>query len=321
MAAPFAVAADPLLADLVAAAVLAPSSHNTQPWRFRVTGERLELWADRRRRLPVNDPDDRELTISCGAALLNARVAARHAGRELAVTLLPDAGEPDLLARATLGREIAAGVEPLRAAIADRRTHRARFLDEPVDAGIVRRLEDAAATEGAWLEVLDEDRRGRLAELVAAGDQHQFADARWRRELASWMHPRRAGDGLVFPGAVVPVTRFVIRHLDVGSGTAGRDAKLAAGSPVLALLATHRDDPRSWLRAGQALQRLLLTAAASGLQASFLNQPVQVADLRPQACALLDTQGVAHLVLRLGRPAKRLAPAPRRPVHDVLQED
>jgi hypothetical protein len=52
--------------SLVSAAVRAPSSHNTQPSWFRCAGETIELYADRSRALPVNDPFDRELTISCG---------------------------------------------------------------------------------------------------------------------------------------------------------------------------------------------------------------------------------------------------------------
>ena len=88
---------------LVRYAVLAPSTHNTQPWLFRVRGDALELFADRSRALPIADPSGRELTISCGAALQFARMAARNLKREASVELLPDPDEPDLLARLRLG--------------------------------------------------------------------------------------------------------------------------------------------------------------------------------------------------------------------------
>jgi len=94
---------DPLpLRELVAAAILAPSSHNTQPWRFRLAAHRIDLWADRTRALPVNDPDDRELLLSCGAALFNLRVASARHGLAASVVLQPDAAHPDLLARVAL---------------------------------------------------------------------------------------------------------------------------------------------------------------------------------------------------------------------------
>jgi hypothetical protein len=257
-----------LLRSVVEQAVLAPSSHNTQPWVFRIDGETLELYADRTRALAVNDPHDRELTISCGAALLNARLAAEHAGAKLDIGLLPDGEEDDLLARAGFAGD-GVGDESLLAAIATRRTYRKDFADGDVPSDALAALEHAAADEGAWLELLDADQRAQFVALVAEGDRRQFADARWRRELASWMHPRRKGDGLAYSELVAPVTRFVVRHFDVGKGAAGRDAELAQRSPVLVVVATDGDRVLDWLRAGQALQRLLLTATAAGLQASY----------------------------------------------------
>jgi hypothetical protein len=87
-------------------AVLAPSSHNTQPWQFRLDGDTVELYADRHRVLHVIDPQDRELVISCGAALLNIELAIAHLGRAHDVEVFPEPGDPDLLARVTLGRTV-----------------------------------------------------------------------------------------------------------------------------------------------------------------------------------------------------------------------
>ncbi|MGB1836981.1 nitroreductase family protein, partial [Marinobacter adhaerens] len=86
------------LAAILESATLAPSSHNTQPWRFELGQTGISLFADRLRALPVNDPDDRELTISCGCALFNLRIAAAHAGFNTECQLLPDPGDEDLLA-------------------------------------------------------------------------------------------------------------------------------------------------------------------------------------------------------------------------------
>jgi len=130
-----------LLRSVVEQAVLAPSSHNTQPRRVRIDGRQLELYLDRSRALAVNDPRDRELTISCGAALLNARVAAEHAGTRLDISLLPDGEDADLLARTALAGD-GAGDESLYAAIAERRTYRKHFADGDVrgrDARCARR--------------------------------------------------------------------------------------------------------------------------------------------------------------------------------------
>lgn len=309
------------LAELVRSAVLAPSSHNTQPWRFRLEpGVGIALYADRTRALPVNDPDDRELVISCGAALLNLRVAAAAAGLEPRVRLLPEPAEPDLLARVALvpGTELAADAA-LAEAIVLRRTYRRRFRSEPVAEQVLDELAHAVSSEGAWLHVLATDQlRSAAAALVAEGDAAQWANPSWRRELAVWLHPRRRGDGLSLPGLVAPVAQAVVRSFDMGGGVAARDRQLADESPVLAVLGTSADGEADRLAAGQALQRLLLQGCRRGLQASYLNQAVQVPALRIKLQQLLGRGGFPQLLLRLGVPEGALPASPRRPLEAVL---
>lgn len=306
---------------LLGALIRAPSSHNTQPWLVRLYPDALDLIADRTRALPVNDPDDRELTISCGAALLNLRIAAAAAGYACAVRPLPDAADVDLLARVAL-QPAGGTAQPdaaLQPAIAARRTYRQRFAPATIEHAAVQALVDAARHEGATLSVLDTpERRLRAAELVAEGDAAQWADPRWRRELAAWMHPRREGDGLAMPTLAVPVAQAVVRTFDMGHGVGAKDRQLADESPLLAVLWTDGDQPADWLAAGQALQRVLLTGVGHGLQASYLNQPVQVAALRPKLQQLTGRPGYAQLLLRLGVPAEVLPPAPRRPMADIV---
>lgn len=309
-------------AKLIATATLAPSSHNTQPWLFRVRGARIGLIADRTRALPANDPDDRELTISCACALFNLRVAAAHA--RLAATLHPPAGHADPDCLATL--ELIAGDIPdaelatLYDAVATRRTYRKTFATQPVTAGTLATLAEAARLEGAWLQVLAGDAERRQAvELIAEGDEMQWGDPSWRRELASWMHPRRDGDGLALPGLAVPLAQAVVRTFDMGHGIAAHDMQLAEASPVLAVLGTTGDALVDWLAAGQALQRLLLTARLHGLQASYLNQPIEVAPLRTRLRQLTGQAGLPQILLRLGHPQGEVAATPRRPLDAVIE--
>lgn len=309
------------LETLVQAASLAPSSHNTQPWRFRLTDSMVHLYADRTRALPVNDPDDRELTISCGCALFNCRVAAAAAQLEAEVEVLPDPTDVDLLARVQF--TAASRTHPdaaLQAAIGERRTHRARFAADTVEPAAVRSLVEAVAVEGAVLTVLDTGKqRLDAAALVAEGDALLWANPSWRRELAAWMHPRRRGDGLTLPTLAIPVAQVVVRTFDLGHGVAAKDRQLADQSPVLAVLATTADGPRDWLACGQALQRLLLVGARLGLQASYLNQAVQVATLRPKLRQLSGHQGYPQLLLRIGAPAHAVPPTPRRSLGEIIE--
>lgn len=168
-----AVAAWPDRASaLIRRAVLAPSSHNTQPWRFRISAQAIDLYADRSRALPVNDPADRELTISCGCALFNLQLAAAAEGLPARVELLPDAGQPDWLAHVELsGREHPdSELAGLAAAIEQRRTCRQPFAPHCPDRSRVERLLHAVEAEGVRAqEVTDDGMRRQLADLVAEG--------------------------------------------------------------------------------------------------------------------------------------------------------
>lgn len=306
--------------SLVEQAVLAPSSHNSQPWRFVAGAAAIDVWADRARALPVNDPDDRELVISCGAAAFSLRVAAAFAGLGTVARAAPEGSDADWLVRVEFtGAAADAELSALAAFLAQRRTFCRAFDARPVAREAVEAVQAAVAQEGASLLSLEGEQRRRAGELVAEGDRLQWEDARWRRELAMWMHPRRRGDGLAVPALAAPITQAVVRTFDMGDGVAARDQQLVTGSPWLAVLTTPQDDTPAWLCAGQALQRALLVACRFGLQASYLNQPVEVAQLRPLLQALSGTTAHPQLLIRWGYTAQALPASARRPVDAVLE--
>lgn len=144
------------LRALVRAAVLAPSSHNTQPWRFSVRDDCIALYADRTRALPANDPADRELTISCGCALMNLRVAAAAGGFEPKIKILPEPRDTDLLAYVELApsTDRANDNAQLFPAITKRRTYRKRYEAKSVPDEVLDELAESAQSEGGWVEVL-----------------------------------------------------------------------------------------------------------------------------------------------------------------------
>lgn len=314
-----------ILVQAVESAIRAPSSHNTQPWLFRIGEDQVELYADRRRSLPVVDPEDRELTISCGAALFNLCLSIRHQGRATAVEVLADRNLDRLaLVRIGAARSAAPEEESLSGAISRRRTNRLPFEQRPIPNDVISALERAAQAEGAMLDAVTGLSKNALVDLIAEGDRIQAADTSFRRELAAWVHPNRAknkdgmpaggfgaGDmaSLVFP--------LILRTFDWGKGQAARDRQLAAGSPALAVLTTGEDNPAAWLKAGQALERVLLTAVSHGLSASFLNQPIESPSLRIRLADLLGVGEFPQLILRMGY-GRDVSPTPRRDLADVL---
>ncbi|WP_298968573.1 hypothetical protein [uncultured Roseobacter sp.] len=313
------MAARQAIEALVAKAIEAPSSHNSQPWIFEATAEAIRLYADRTRALSVNDPNDRELTISCGCALMNLRAAAAEQGRPLMVSLLPDKDDPDLLAEIGFDGQVDEDLKPLARHISPRRTYRKKFEVDDVSPAILEDLIDAAAIEGVWFDPLLGTHRAAAVALVSEGDAAQWSDPQWRREVASWMHPRRRGEGLPIPWLALPAARLVVRSFDMGKGFGAKHREIAQHSPILAVLGTQKDRVQDWLSAGQGLERVLLTAAKAGLQASYLNQPVQVAHLRAALQSLCQNGGVPQILLRLGYPMDDVIAAPRRPLSDVLK--
>lgn len=311
----------------VAHAVLAPSVHNTQPWRFVITGRSMELRADPSRQLRVLDPTGRQLHISCGCALFNARVALAAAGYDVTVERFPDRAKPELLARLTLGarRDEWQPIAALDAVIELRQTNRRRFAPDPVPADVVSSLIEAAAAEdGQLYEVTDAEQRYVVARLSQEADREQNANPAYRAELRAWTtdDPLRR-DGV--PSLAVP-------HVDAGSnddipirdfdthGTGWLPVETHSGvNQCLLLLGTLGDRPEAWLQAGEALEHVLLEVTRQGFAASPLTQVVEIPVTRSRLRAELNLDMHPHILLRVGRAPKTPA-SRRRRIDDVAEE-
>jgi nitroreductase len=309
-------------------AILAPSSHNSQPWLFHVEGDTIELYADRSRALPVVDPDHRELTISCGAALHHLRTAFAAVGQAIEVTrtccddrlarvrLVGDRIEPNARARRRLEATL------------DRRTVRAALVDPPRHDAVVKELEAAAREEGASLVFADRSLRDRIADLVAAADVEQASSRDFRHELSRWLHSNHSTRDDGMPAATLGMgtlgsllAPLAVRAYDWGKQRARKDHDLVEHSPLVAVLGTPGDVPNDWLTAGEALSAMLLDAAAHGIAASFLNQPVEIESLRATLASIVWEAEVPQLVLRLGIPfeePREIERSARRALEEVV---
>lgn len=313
-----------VLEKLISAAVAAPSIHNTQPWRYRLDTDTatVEVWADTARALPALDPAGRALHLSVGAAVFNLRVAVAHFGWEPVVRLLPRPAEPRLLAcvRPAGARPRHEAWRPeLYEAVGRRHSSRLPFSDRPVPDGLRAELAAAARAEGALLEFPDAEEIARVLELTAEGERLGVANPRRAAESRRWVKDG-AGDGL--PAAALgphdAESRLPVRDFaGLRPSTPRRPAVPFERRPVIAVLATPHDARADWLRAGQALEHVLLVATARGLRSSLLHQAVEWPDIR---WALRDVRsGPQHvqMLIRLGYGPEG-APTPRRPVAAVL---
>ena len=331
-----------VLSACLHAAAAAPSIHNTQPWLFHVgggsaedlTGTAIEVRVDRTRRLTVLDPDGREMFVSVGAAVFNLRVALSAAGYRTTVHRTPDP-EGDTArdtARTVAARTVAARIvvdateEPsgaaraLHAAIPRRHTNRRPFDDRRIPYGLMEELRGAAAAEHASLLDVGPELRDAVLTLTRTAEKRMRSDPAYLRELAAWTNPSGIGRADGMPrhvlGPRAKDATLPLRDLGLGLGLPATTVEFEP-DPTLVLLFTPDDSTTDWIRAGEAMQRIWLTATVRGLAVTPMSQLTEIAALR----SLLSDTGtgyVAQMVLRIGYPCSPALPTPRRPLSDLL---
>jgi nitroreductase len=290
-------------AEAAEMAGLAPSFHNTQPWRWRVGSDALDLYADTTRALPATDPEGRMLAISCGAALHHARTALAAEGYEASVQTFPSPDLPTHLARVTVSgaRPVSAEAIRLVQAIDMRHTDRRPTLDIPVTAAQLETLRQVAEAEGVHLHRLTDDQVTEFAVAVSHADDAAAADPALQAETARWTGGTRP-EGTGLPDAVIPSRR---PETDVGERDFGTTGSLPIGgehdkASAYAVLFGETDDREGWLRAGQAMSAVWLRATELGLAVLPFSQVVEVVSTRVLMRQMLAELGHAYIVLRLG---------------------
>jgi hypothetical protein len=307
-------------------AVLAPSGHNTQPWSFRIVKEGLEVFADYERRLPVIDPSDRELLMSIGAAIMNFRVAAAHFGFETNVMYDPRPEEQTAVAVISAVETCSpdGSLTPLFGAISKRRTNRALFDAEPIEPRALSHVCEVIDRFPETLRLILPQDKNRVAGMVEESARVRMARPAFRAEIADWI---RADDGqhsdgisseaLGVPHVLAAGATWFLRQFDFGEWQAPRDRRLAESASAL-ILVTGDDERVPLIRAGEAMERLLLTITDVGLQYSFINHPVAVKGMRERIGDLAGASQPAQLLIRIGFAPAVEQPMPRRDLDSVI---
>jgi nitroreductase len=311
-----------LIRECVRAAIAAPSVHNTQPWLFRLRADGVDVLVDRGRQLRILDPVGREMYVSVGAALFNLRVALRARGFEPAIELGPRPNDPDLAAqiRVVGTAEVTTASRLLAEAITRRHTNRRPFAQRPVPDRVLDALAEAAMAEQATLLVADNVLRDGVLGLTRTAENRLRDDERYRAEVIAWTTPGGLGrrDGVPREALGPRAADAVLPLRDFAFGRGIPSATVVfEPNPTVVLLLTADDDETAWLRAGEALQRVLLTATVHGLAATPLSQLTEIPALR----GLLADQATGQIVqtvLRVGYPMTAARATPRRDLDEVI---
>ena len=310
--------------ELVRYATLAPSSHNTQCWKFAVVDKAITVLPDVSRRTPAVDPDDHHLFVSLGCATENLVQAALAHGL---------AGEPGFDAASNAVRVTLAPTQarasPLFKAIPERQCTRGDYDGKPLPNEELRLLERAGTADGVRVLLLTErSAMEQVLDHVVQGNTAQMANPAFVKELKAWIRFNgtdavRTGDGLYSAASGNPSIPTWIGDLAFGwfftpKGENDKYARQIRSSAGIAVFVGKAADKAHWVEVGRCYERFALQATALGIRNAFLNQPVEVASVRPQFADAVGLTGQRpDLVVRFGRgPA--LPPSLRRPVQAVL---
>jgi hypothetical protein len=272
---------------LVRYAILAPSSHNTQPRKFRIAGDRIRIFVDQSRWLQVADADRRELHVSVGAALENLLVAAEHFAFSGKVSYFPGGTEPHFAAEVHLSdRGDASDFRPpeLFDAIQKRHTNHHGYDGRPLSGKQIQRLESVSVEAAVKVYLSDEPAlRRKVDELVVRANALQFSDPAWREELGLWLGQGVFGTGWIMSTAA----QLAVTYLNMTKSVSKKDSEPLQSASALGVVTAARPDRAAQVQVGQAFERLFLTATVLGLQLQPMNQVLQLPDIKASFKELL----------------------------------
>lgn len=324
---PYSGSKEAQLRFLLRYATLAPSHYNAQPWKFQLDSEEVKILKDASRCANIVDPQFRESTISCGAAIGMIEAAARYFALTPCV-LLPEKDQCDYLARVELHDKHDPSTQDvlLFNAIKQRQTNRGWFTDAVVPYTVIKSCQKMAKDLGVSLIFTrEENLKVTFASLTAMAVRQQLSMPWFRLEFSSWLRSKFSfkqdgvtGFGFFSMDLPLPFIKTAMKWLNRGKqiGDFNKN-KLVSGSPILVAISTDLDTQESWLNTGRLLSHLSLELTAVGLSASYMNQAIQVPKFRPQVTDLFGCKASPQLVLRIGA-AQKVQWTSRIPVEDCL---
>ncbi len=304
---------------LIRYAILAPSSHNTQPWRFSVAGDWVDVFADTSRWLKVADPQQRELFLSIGCAIENLLIAAEYFGMAHEVTYFPESNTAEHVARIVLSE----GGEPsffrppdLFSMLIVRRTSHGAYEPRSIPADVLHSLEKCCVETDVCLHLTtDPNMRQAMDALLSLGDAELFADPEYRAELAQWIGAGSFGTSWLMS----KIGQLAVRQIDFGRSLAKSDSAKIRSSPLIGVLSSREDDPLSQVHAGQVFERMALLASSQTIRVQPVSNVVEVPRLRKELAKLLPTPNlIPQHPFRMGYAKLLERHTPRRPLTDVL---
>lgn len=315
---------------LINYAVLAPSSHNTQPWNFKVVNNKIQVLADFKRRLPVADPTDRELYTSIGCAIANIEIASEFFKLTFKLTLFPKKGNKKLVAEIAFLKSKTKNSQPskqLFSAIPKRMTNRSLYRNnKKLPKGLSKSMSKLTNAEGVSLHIVEnKTTKTKLANLTKEGIKKAFENPAFRKEVSLWLRHNwtkkedgMPGNTLNIPDAFSILAPAVIRSVGMAKETSLDEKKMVESASAIGIFSIAKDDREHWVKTGIMFEKLALLATSQGVSAAVLSAAVEMKEERLKLKNLLGVKNHPSLFFRLGYPTKKMKHAPRRTADKVI---
>lgn len=313
-------------------AILAPSSHNSQPWRFEVGENEIKIFLEPSRLLPSSDKNNRQACVSLGCAIANLVIAADYYGFACDVAYYPDRNNELLAATLNIIKNptaISPAKNHLIFSIPRRVTNRNKYENKLPSNTFFSEVKKYASNDLEIHIITDREQKDKIANVALEASVAAMEDKDFRRELSQYVKPNTTSSPIGMPcfgmGIPTPISFIVptiIKYLNVNKLSRKKDEELLKRhTPVFVVISTRNDDKSSWIKAGQVYERIALLATREGLSTAMWAAPIQIGEFYKDFQQILNTKFRPQAFFRLGVAVKETPHSPRLSLEAVLESE
>ena len=314
-------------------AVLAPSTHNSQPWLFKIEESSCKIYFDPALRLPQADPLGRDLYISIGSALENLALAAKYFRVYQNVIYHAD-GQNNLAAEVIFqepeeNKNPDLSYEKLLEAIKKRVNARGIFEKKTIPEDFLKNILLAAqeyVSSDLRLNIIkDTPTIKKISSLTADGLKIAYESSDFRKEMSNWMRNSLTktldgipGYALRMPFILSFIIPTAVKLFNLGGILSKLNYKSLSSAPLILIISAKENSPLVWLKTGRLAERLMLEFTSAGLKTSIFVAAVEIGNLHKNLQEMLSIDSAPQFLFAAGFMKGDFKPTPRFSTEDKI---
>jgi hypothetical protein len=316
------------IAFFVRYGILAPSTHNIQPWKFQIEENVLKIYPDQKYSLPQTDPTKRGLFVSLGACTTNIIVAASHFMYNATVQY-SGTTEKDFVITLQFKemKKKEAQLSPLFPSVVKRYSNKLAYSSQRIERELLARLEDSSVGDAQIKIVDDHEKVAYIASLHKKALVELMTPRVFRAEIAKWLryNNTKLYDGM--PGFVVGLPTFLsllVKRIfplapSLPKKMANSDFRLITSSPAVGVIITKNSDIASFVDVGRAYELVALKATGKSIHTTPMAAVIENKQYTPLVAVLFGIKSeTLQFFFRLGYSNTSPYHTPRIPLAKVL---